>query len=627
MSDPVSFKYRAFLSYSHKNTRAAKKLHKGLEGFRIDKDLRGRETSAGVIPKTLRPIFRDREDFSAGHSLTGQTLAALEASPFMILVCSPAAAQSPYVNEEVRLFKAMGRGDNIIPVIVDGEPGDPERECFPPALRFELNADGSISDRPLEVLAADVREQGDGFALALAKSASRLMGLSTDEVYKRAERARRRSARIRNSVMGALLLLTVAAMGSAAYAYHLLTTNEEVLIATLKTASEMVDTVVEQSKRSGIPKSFTLKMLQQAEGLFDHMARLGRQTSEMKRQKAWMLIQFGRNYEALGDTAKQREYAARAEKLMRSLDNSGGGGLLERHVLFASLSEAGDAALARGERRLALKKYSEGLKIMKELASAYPDRTDIQRELSVSHEKIGNVLLAAGKRAEALVSYRASLVIRERLALSDPGNAGWQRDLSVSHNKIGNVLLKAGKRAEALVSYRASHAIFERLALSDPGNAGWQRDLSVSHERIGDVLRKAGKRAEALVSYRARHVIAERLALSDAGNAGWQRDLSVSHEKIGDVLLEAGKRAEALVSYRARHVIAERLALSDAGNAGWQKDVAWSYWRLAGLSDKPAVEWRKVVEIMRKMNREGKLAPVDEKWLPMAEKNLAKALE
>jgi hypothetical protein len=73
-------KYRAFLSYSHRDMAWAKWLHAALEGYRIDKDLVGRETPAGPVPQTLRPIFRDREDFSAGHSLTAQTLAALEAS-------------------------------------------------------------------------------------------------------------------------------------------------------------------------------------------------------------------------------------------------------------------------------------------------------------------------------------------------------------------------------------------------------------------------------------------------------------------------------------------------------------------------------------------------------------------
>jgi hypothetical protein len=138
VAEPTQFKYRAFLSYSHRDKAWAKWLHAALESYRIDKDLYGRATTAGPVPKTLRPIFRDREDFSAGHSLTEHTLAALDAAQFLIVVCSPNAAQSGYVNEEVRRFKLLGRAARVIPVIVDGEPGNPARECFPPALRFRV---------------------------------------------------------------------------------------------------------------------------------------------------------------------------------------------------------------------------------------------------------------------------------------------------------------------------------------------------------------------------------------------------------------------------------------------------------------------------------------------------------
>ena len=57
MAEPVALKYRAFISYSHADTASAKWLHRGLEGFRIDKDLVGRETATGTIPKALRPII------------------------------------------------------------------------------------------------------------------------------------------------------------------------------------------------------------------------------------------------------------------------------------------------------------------------------------------------------------------------------------------------------------------------------------------------------------------------------------------------------------------------------------------------------------------------------------------
>lgn len=209
MVEAVDYKYRAFLSYSHKDTRWAKRLHKAIETFRIDQDLVGRETAAGIIPKTLRPVFRDREDFSAGQSLTEQTLAALRASPFLIVLCSPSSAKSDYVNEEIRLFKTMGRGDVIIPVILEGEPGNPEQECFPPALRFELDQDGNITDTEAEVLASDVRDEADGQDLAIAKVVARLLGLGTDEVFRRAKRERRRRQWRKYGIAAVFLVLAV----------------------------------------------------------------------------------------------------------------------------------------------------------------------------------------------------------------------------------------------------------------------------------------------------------------------------------------------------------------------------------------------------------------------------------
>jgi hypothetical protein len=144
-STPASPHYRAFLSYSHKDRPWADWLHRALETYRIDRDLVGRKTSAGEVPRTLRPIFRDRDDFAGGSSLREATLRAIEASEFLLVICSPNSAASKYVNEEVRLFKAMGRSSRVISVIVDGEPNDPARECFPPAVRFTVGQDGQIT--------------------------------------------------------------------------------------------------------------------------------------------------------------------------------------------------------------------------------------------------------------------------------------------------------------------------------------------------------------------------------------------------------------------------------------------------------------------------------------------------
>jgi tetratricopeptide (TPR) repeat protein len=577
VADSAAIRYRAFLSYSHRDKAWGNWLHSALEGYRIDKDLVDRETPAGPVPKTLRPVFRDREDFSAGHSLTDQTLAALEASQFLIVLCSLNAAQSNYVNEEIRRFKAMGRADRVIPVIVDGEPGDPARECFPPALTFKLGPDGRLTGEREEPIAADARPQGDGKEIAKLKVVAGLLGLGLDEIVRRAERARKRRNRFWAALAGVFLLLALAATGSAVYAWQQLKTNEAFLNATLKRATEIVDEAVAQAEKYNVPRAATLKLLGKAEGLFDDMVQYGRPTPELRYRKAWMLIQFARNYAILGDTGKRRERATEAHRLLAGLAAGKPDDISYQQDLSVAYMEVGDVLVAQGNLVEALSCFRDGLAIRERLAKADPNNAGWQFNLGISHERIGDVLKAQGDLAAALKEYEERRAIIERVAKAEPDNADWQRDLSVAYIKVGDVLVAQGNLAQALKSFRDGLTIFERLARSDPTNAGWQHDLSVSSERVGDVLVAQGNLAEALKSFRDGLAIRERLAKADPNNAGWQRDLSVSYERVGDVLVAHGNLAEALKSFRDDLAIRERLAKADASNAGWQRDLSWAY--------------------------------------------------
>jgi len=581
VAEPVPFKYRAFLSYSHRDKAWGNWLHRSLEGYRIDKDLVGRQTPAGPVPKTLRPIFRDRDDFSAGHSLTEQTLAALEASQFLLVLCSPNAAQSQYVNEEVRRFKAMGRAACVIPVIVDGEPGDAKRECFPAALRFKLAADGTLTSEPEEPIAADARDQGDGKEIARQKVVAGLLGLGLDEVIRRAERARKRRNRFWAALAGVFLFLAVAASGSAAYAWQQLKTNEAFLNATLKRATEIIDEAVAQAEKYNVPRAATLSLLIKAEGLFDDMAQYGRPTPELRYRKAWMLIQFARNYEILGDTSKQFARINEARRLLAGLAAEKTDDLTYQRDLSVAYGAVADVLVAQGNLPEALKSYRDGLAIAERLAD--PTNVGWQRVLSIFYERIGDVLVAQGNLPEALKSFRDSLAIRERLAKADPDNASWQGDLAVSYDRVGEVLVAQGNLPEALKSFRDSLAIRERLAKADPTNAGWQRDLTISYDKIGDMLLAQGDLPEALKSFRDSLAIRERLAKADPNNAGWQRDLGISYDRVGSVLASQGNLPEALKSFRDSLAIAERLAKADPTNAGWQRDLNTLYDRVGNV--------------------------------------------
>lgn len=201
--------YRAFISYSHRDEAFARWLHLQIEGWRVPRELVGRDTALGKVPANLRPVFRDRDDFSGGSSLRHATLEALRASEALVVVCSPDAARSAYVDEEIRLFKMLGRSARIVPIIAAGTPGGGDDECFPRWLRLDPGADGMPAGDPVEPIAADARDVGDGRRRAAAKVVAGLLGVPFDEIVRRQEQARRsRNALLAGAGFGAFVFAT-----------------------------------------------------------------------------------------------------------------------------------------------------------------------------------------------------------------------------------------------------------------------------------------------------------------------------------------------------------------------------------------------------------------------------------
>ncbi|HEX8069273.1 MAG TPA: toll/interleukin-1 receptor domain-containing protein [Pyrinomonadaceae bacterium] len=209
----ADYKYWAFISYSHQDEEWAKWVHESLETYRVPRRLVGRATPYGPVPERAFPIFRDRDELPGSFDLGGNLRDALRRSRTLIVICSPRAAASRWVNEEVRQFKALGR-ENVLCLIVEGEPNASDKpelglpECFPPALRFRVGADGQLTDERTEPIAADARKGRDGRVNAKLKLAAGILGVGFDELRQR-ERVRRRRERLRTSayVFGVVLLL------------------------------------------------------------------------------------------------------------------------------------------------------------------------------------------------------------------------------------------------------------------------------------------------------------------------------------------------------------------------------------------------------------------------------------
>lgn len=200
-----SFRYKAFISYSHADEKWARWLHMRLERFRPPKGLR--------VSGPLKPIFRDREELAASSDLSTSIQEALIAAESLIVICSPASAKSQWVDEEIREFSRLGRADRIFCLIVGGVPNDPVRECLPPTLR---------SDEGHEPLAADVRPGADGRRDAAQKIIAGLLGVGFDDLKQRSIQTRNRrlvvlagTSLVGMVTMAALLVSAIISRGTA----------------------------------------------------------------------------------------------------------------------------------------------------------------------------------------------------------------------------------------------------------------------------------------------------------------------------------------------------------------------------------------------------------------------------
>jgi tetratricopeptide (TPR) repeat protein len=572
--EPASYTYRAFLSYSHRDSKWAAWLHKALEHTKIDKDLVGRTTPSGPVPANLRPIFRDRDDFSAGHSLTEQSIAALEGSQFLVAICSPNAARSIYVNEEIRYFKALGREGRVIPLIVDGEPNDPDRECFPPAIRFNLNPDGTIGTELQEPIAADAREVGDGKRMALIKITAGLLGVRLDEIIRRAERARRRQHRIWAATAAVFVALLGTGTGGVAWGYRKSLESDDWMDEVVRVASGFVSDATNLSDRLGVPVDVPLGLVTRADAALNSYIAKGKDSPKIRHRRALTLLSLAQNYEKLGQTDRRMDRAQEARSLLEHLVDLDARNPAWRHDLGIAHNAVADVLLTRGKVVDALAEYRKGLAIFTALSDELPANTDVKRELSVSYERIGDVLVDQGDFEGAAENVSKLVALREQLAKDKPADLDLQHDLAIAYSRAGEIAKRRGALDEATRQYRAALGINEKLSAAKPNNAVYLRDLGIAHDELASVLFSQSQIDAALAEYQAALTVRERLAASDPTNAIWQRDLSISHENIGNVHTVKGAYGEAVEAYRAAYAIKERLATADPTNTEAQRDQA-----------------------------------------------------
>lgn len=443
--------YRAFISYSHADRRVVEWLHGALEGYRIPSKLVGELTPLGPVPARLGKFFRDRDELAAAGDLSAELKGALKRSMFLIVVCSPAAAQSKWVNEEVRQFKLLHghkRGDGtarVLALIVDGDPGDAGGgACFPTALKFHVLPDGQISDDPAEPIAADIRPGGDGKKLALLKLVAGLTGLPLDALVQReAARRQRRAALVTGASLvlaGVMAVLTVLAV---------------------------------QGRREAE------RQRAQADGLIEYMLTDLREKLEPVGRLEVM------------DSVGQRALAYYAAQDLGRLDPDA----LGRRA--RALHLVGEVRDLRGDGEGALTAFREAERTTGELLARDPENPDRMFDHAQSVFWVGQTAWTRKDWPTTEAKFRRYVELADAMVASDPKNAKWRLEQGYAASGLGALLLRTDRPEEAIPQFERHLKVAKEQAKKEPGSTGLQRDLGQAHAWMADALAAAGRLEEA----------------------------------------------------------------------------------------------------------------------------------
>jgi tetratricopeptide (TPR) repeat protein len=611
----VAVRYRAFISYSSADRAAGERFHRAIEHYRIPRPLRGVDRGHGPVPRYLTPLFRDRSDANAGGNL-GETLAAaLRQSDALVPLCSPAAARSPWVNEEIRLYKASGGDARIFPVILSGLPVrfHPEHApdgAFPPALFQRVDASGAvISEDAPEPLAADVQPAGDGFELARLKIVAAITGIPLTELTQRQLEAERRERTVFRTVAGVMAVLALGATIASVLAYWSADAARTRLSNAIEMAARRVDDGARLSDVYGVPIEVTRDLLTGAE--HDFATLIGDDETGvpmLELQRGRLLSLFSRFYGAIGDSAQQLTRArAGLETLQRvpvtrSLrrpdtwlatlpreDDVVAEQLAAIEALALALARSGAqdsdvvATLETGRRRAEhARRHDYVARFLSRLGERYYVMGDLAAARSAQEAAIasldtyltdGPAALSAGERAAAL-SDRAQLLMeseRHAEAVADqaavvkvfearthdePGDVHALQGLAQALTRHADASYAAtGNWTASEAEYQRALELVERLHARDPSRIDYARDLSIVLERIADVRLQAGDLPRAAASIDRLVALRRSLLVRDPESRDARRDLAVALERQGDLALGQSQPHRALEAFEQAQML------------------------------------------------------------------------
>jgi tetratricopeptide (TPR) repeat protein len=520
-------RFRAFLSYSHADAAWAGWLLRRLETYRVPSRLVGTQGAHGLIERRLGKFFRDRDELPSAGDLGVTIREALADSAALVVICSPTAAQSRWVNAEVEAFQAGGHGDRVFCFVVGGVPGsvDPAQACFPPAL-VRPDANGE----PHEPLAADARPEGDGRERAFLKLVAGLLGVGYDALAQR--EAQRRTRKLAIVAAASLVGMTIA-LGLAATAY--------------------------------VARNDAQRRQAQAEDIL-----------------GFMLGDLREKLTTVGRLDLMRSVDDKAIGYFATLDPRD---MTDRALeeQARSLTGIGEVRLGEGNHDAAMAAFREAHARSTALHQRAPDNGQRLFDLAQAEYWIGFVALEQGRYDDVEIWFRKYRDSAIKLAAMDRGNFEWQQEVMYGYHNLAALDERRGRYVEAEKGMREVLRMQREWSATRPDDTAMRGEMAETMSWLGQVSAKQGNLEQAENFFKEEVSAFRRNIRDEPLNSEWKQQFADSLLILAKAQLQRGRIAEAGGSVDEALALLNVLVESDASNANWRYSRAVAYWWKARL--------------------------------------------
>ena len=181
----MSLHYNAFISYKHAelDNKVAAAIEWDLEHYHIPRKI---QKKTGF--KKIERIFRDKDELPITSDLSNTIEEALFNSDYLIVLCSTNTHLSTWVEREIKLFLQNHPQENVLTVLVDGEPHDVIPQILQNREVEKYNEKGELVKElvPVEPLSCDYRlPRREAKSVELPRLAATLIGCSYNELMNR----------------------------------------------------------------------------------------------------------------------------------------------------------------------------------------------------------------------------------------------------------------------------------------------------------------------------------------------------------------------------------------------------------------------------------------------------------